>query len=155
MKVKVERHVEQVVDDKHYKGYVMIGDTKLEYELKFGIPISRLDDNEPPEEISEHRKILQLTVKKDGNAIELEDKEYSFFMYILLMFVVGFYNNPQTRANNESPITGSLLRGGGPLAEFGASMSIGATSTGAYSFPPDLCEVLSGPKFGCVLTAAA
>ena len=39
------------------------------------------------------------------------------------------------------------------MASFGASASIGMTSSGSYDFPPELCEMLSAPKFGCALVA--
>ena len=152
-KVSIERHVEQVCDGSHYKGYVKIDDTKLDYELVFGVPIARLDDMEPAEDESEFRRLFQITVKRGNANIELTKDEYSFFFSMIVELAVGFYNNPQTRDNNEG-ILGDMLQGRGPMVAFGASMSIGMTSSGSYDFPPELCELLSAPKFGCALVAA-
>lgn len=152
-KVSVERHVEQVRNGSHYKGYVKIVDTKLDYELVFGVPIAKLDSMEPAKDESEIRRLFQLTVKRDNANIELTKEEYSFFFSMVVELAVEFYNNPQTRDSNEG-FFGMTLRGEGPMAAFGASVSIGMTSSGSYDFPPELCEMLSAPKFGCALVAA-
>ena len=150
-KVSVERHVEQVRNGSHYKGYLKIADTKLDYELVFGVPIARLDSMEPVKDENEIRRLFQLTVKRDNANIELTKEEYGFFFSMVVELAVDFYNNPQTRDSNEGFI-GMAIRGEGPMAGF-AKASIGMTSSGSYDFPPELCEMLSAPKFGCVLTA--
>lgn len=149
-KVSVERHVEQVRNGIHYKGYVQIAGTKLDYDLVFGVPIARLDDTEPAKDEDEIRRLFQITVKRENTNIELTKDEYGFFLSMILELAVDFYNNPQTRSSNEG-ILGDMLQGGGPMAAFGASMSIGMTSSGSYNFPPELCTMLSAPKFGCAL----
>ena len=151
-KVSVERHVEQVRNGSHYKGYVKIVDTKLDYELVFGVPIAKLDSMEPAKDENEIRRIFQLTVKRDNANIELTKEEYGFFFSMVVELAVDFYTNPQTRDSQEG-MMGLLLSGRGPMADFGASVSIGMTSSGSYDFPPELCEMLSAPKFGCALVA--
>jgi hypothetical protein len=71
---------------------------------------------------------------------------------MLVELAVDFYNNPQTRDSNKG-LLGDLLVGEGRMALFGASMSIGITSTATCDFPPELCEMLNAPKFNCGLTA--
>jgi hypothetical protein len=149
-KVLVERYVEQVRDGSHYRGDVKIAGTKLDYELKFAVPISQLDDMARPNGPEEVRRIFQLTVEKEGVLIELTDEEYGFFFQMLVMLAVDFYNNPQTRDSNDG-IIGMTVRGEGPLADMGMSTSIGVKSSGTRDFPPDVCEMLSAPKFGCAL----
>ena len=151
-KVSVERHVEQVRDGSHYKGYVKIADTKLDYELMFGIPIAQLDSLEPATGENEIRRLFQLTVRRDNANIELTKEEYGFFFSMVVELAVDFYNNPRTRDSNEG-FFGMTLRGEGPMASLGASASIGITSRESYDFSPELCETLSAPKFGCALTA--
>ena len=151
-KVSVERYVEQVRNGSHYKGYVKIADTKLSYELVFGIPIKQLDSIESPKDENEIRRLFQLTVKRNNADIELTNEEYSFFFSILVEFATEFYDNGQTRDSNEG-LLGEVLRGEGPMAEL-ATASIGMTSDGSYEFPPELCAMLSAPKFGCTLVAA-
>lgn len=152
-KVSVERHVEQVRDGSHYKGYIKIGNTKLEYELVFGVPITQLDSLEPTKDEEEFRRRFQLTVKRNNANIELSKDEYGFFFSMVGELAVDFYNNPQTRKSNVG-ILGDMLRGEDQMAAFGASMSISMTGSGSYEFPLDLCEMLSAPKFGCALIAA-
>jgi hypothetical protein len=152
-KVSVERHIEQVRNGSHYKGYVKISDTKLDYDLVFGVPIERLENMEPTADENEIRRIFQLTVKRNNANIELTKEEYGFFFSMVVELAVDFYNNPQTRDANKG-LMGSMLQGRGPLSSFGASASIGMTSSGSYNFTPKLCEMLSTPKFGCALVAA-
>jgi hypothetical protein len=151
-KVSVERHVEQVRDGSHYKGYVKIVDTKLDYELVFGVPIAKLDSMEPAKDENEIRRLFQLTVKRDNANIELTKEEYGFFFSMVVELAVDFYNNPQTRDSQEG-MMGQMLSGRGLMSEFGASASIGMTSSESYDFPLELCEILSAPKFGCAIAA--
>ena len=151
-KVSVERYLQQVHDGSHYKGHIKIADTKLDYELRFAVPIPQLDDMKPVKGKGEIRRLFQITVKRDDANIELTDEEYGFFLQMLVEFAAEFYNNPQTRDSQDGFI-GMALRGEEPMATFGASALIGVTSSESYDFPPQLCEILSAPKFGCMLTA--
>ena len=151
-KVSVERYVEQVRNGSHYKGYVKIADTKLDYELVFGVPIARFDSMEPAKDENDIRRLFQITVKRDSANIELTKEEYGFFFSMVVELAVDFFNNPQTRDSNEG-FLGEMLQGRGPMVAFGASMSVDMTSSGSYDFPPELCEMLSAPKFGCALIA--
>lgn len=150
-KVSVERHVEQVRDGSHYKGYVKIADTKLDYELVFGVSIAMLDSMEPAKDENEIRRLFQLTVKRGNANIELTYEEYGFFSMVVEL-AVEFYNNSQTRDSNKG-FVGMAIRGEGPMAGF-AKASISMTNSRSYDFPPELCEMLSAPKFGCALVAA-
>lgn len=152
MKVSIERYVQQVHDGSHYKGHVKIAQTKLDYELRFAVPIPQLDVMELPEDKDKIRRIFQLTVKKGDASIELTDEEYGFFFQMLVPFAAEFYKNPQTRDSNEG-IMGMTLRGQGPMAALGVTSSISITSSGSPDFPPELCEMLNAPKFGCALAA--
>lgn len=149
--VSVERYVEQVINGSHYKGYVKIDDTKLDYELVFKVPIASLDSMDPPQEESGIRQLFQITVRRDNANIELTKEEYSFFFSMVVEMAVEFYNDEQTRNSNEGML-GDILQGrGGIMDTLVVSMSIGMTIRGSCSFPPVLCEMLSAPKFGCVL----
>lgn len=152
MKVSVERYIEQVYDGSHYKGYVKIADTTFDYELKFAVPIPRLDDMEMTEDEDEIRHLFQISIVRDGANIELTGEEYGFFFQMLVQFAVAFCKNPQVRDSQEGAV-GMILRGEGPLAASRVSASIGITSIGSYNFPPELCEMLNAPKFGCALIA--
>ncbi|MGD0328226.1 MAG: hypothetical protein ABSB00_00730 [Minisyncoccia bacterium] len=149
-KVSVELRVEQVCNGSHYRGYVKIADTKLDYELVFGIPIAQLDSMELAKDENEIRCLFQITVKRDNANIKLTKDEYGFFFSMIVELAVDFYNNPKTRASNEG-LLGMILHKEGPMDCFGISASIGMTSRGLYNFPPELCKMLSAPKFGCAL----
>lgn len=152
MKVSVERHVQQVRNGSHYKGYVKIAETKLDYELVFGVPIDRLDSMEPAKDESEIRRLFQITVKRGNANIELTKEEYGFFFSMIVELAVEFYNNPQTRDSQEGML-GLVIRGQGHLVGMGVSASIGMTNSGSYNFSPELCAMLNAPKFGCSLAA--
>ncbi|MGB2791483.1 MAG: hypothetical protein IPJ67_04380 [Candidatus Moraniibacteriota bacterium] len=151
-KVSVELHIEQVRDGSHYNGYMKIASTKLDYELVFGVPIAQLGSMEPAKDESEIRRLFQITVKRDATNVELTKEEYGFFFQMLVTLAMDFYSNPQTRDSQEGMI-GLILNGRGLMAGFGVSASIGMTSKGSYNFPPEICEMLSAPKFGCALLA--
>ncbi|MDD2785645.1 MAG: hypothetical protein PHS79_01985 [Patescibacteria group bacterium] len=147
--VLVVRSVEQVRDGDYYKGSIKIAEKTFKYELKFAIPIGKLDDAPPLEGIEEIRRVFQITVTKDGATLELSELEYGFFFQMLAEFAVDFYNEPQTRKSNLGDM-GRLLRAEHPLVDMGKT-SIGMTTTGPYNFPSPVCEMLNGPKFGCNL----
>ncbi len=149
-KVSIERHVEQVINGRHYKGHLKISGIQLNYEIVFGVAIANLDDMEPPENVDEIRRNFHLTVKRGDVNIDLTNEEYGFFIQMIMEVAIDFYNNPQTRDNNEG-LVGILLKGRGSLASFGVTASIGMTSHATYNFTPKLCEMLSAPKFGCAL----
>lgn len=151
MKVEIERHVEQVVDGSHYKGHVKIGKATFNYELKFTIPIPQLDDMEPAKDVPEIRRTFVLTVEKDGQRIELTNDEYGFFFHLLVEFVLHFYNNPQTRDNNEG-LVGLAARGDGPLSHL-VSVSFGMDSTVTFTLPEQVHQMLNGAKFNCELVS--
>lgn len=151
MKVSVERYVRQVRDGTHYNGDVKIGGVTFDYELLFVVPIPELEQVTPPQDASGIRSLFQLTVRKSGADIELTDKEYGFFFSMLVEFAVDFYHNPQTRDSQEG-FLGMTLRGEEPMSDF-ADASVGLRSNGSFNLPPELCEMLSAPKFGCSLTS--
>jgi|GEM_PF-6828536 len=148
MKVQVERYVQQVTDGNHYKGHVKIADAKFDYELKFAVPIPKLDEAESANGPAEVRRLIQVELKKGTEKIVLTDEEYGFFLRLLAELAVNFYHNPQTRDSN-SGFLGLAARG--ELPELGISASFGMTKSGSYDFPPNLCQMLNAPKFGCAL----
>ncbi len=144
--VSVERHVKQVRHGSRYKGYVKILDTELAYELVFGVPIARLENMEPLKNETEVRNLFHITVKRQDENIELTNEEYRFFFWLIVAFAIDYYNSPLTRDKQEYFVD-DMLRPRGPLLE----LSVGMTIRGSYFFPPELCKMLSAPKFGCKL----
>jgi len=145
--ILVKRYIEQVRNGSHYKGHVVIADTKLDYELVFPIPITALLDMPDPKDVNEIRDIFQLTVKRDDVNIELTDDEYGFFSSTVVNLAIDFYFRPEVRVLEEE-VMDDLLRSCKGIV---TSASIGMTNSGLYEFSPELCEMLSAPKFGCAL----
>ncbi|HYF05770.1 MAG TPA: hypothetical protein VEA59_06395 [Patescibacteria group bacterium] len=145
----IERYIQQVTHGTAYKGDLTIGETKLEYNLLFTIPINGLDNMQPPKSEAEIRQTFQITVKKDGAPIELTFEEYGLFFQLLVDFAVEFYNNPQTQDSNEG-ILGFSLRGEG-IFQDAVRSTIGMTSRSTYNLTPELCAILNAPKFDCSL----
>lgn len=152
MEVLIEKYVQQVSDGDHYEGYIKIAEIKLNYDLRLAVPIDQLDNLEPTESVDEIRRLFQFTIKKDKTNIELTDEEFKLFFQLIVPFVLDFYNNPQTRNNNQG-LMGKVLRNEGPMAAFGISASIGITRVGLCSLSPQFCEILNASKFGCTLIA--
>jgi len=135
-KVSVGRYIQQIAHGVHYQGHVMIGRTKLDYELRFHVPIPHLGGMEPPsEDVTEFRRLFQLALKKEDKTIELNDEEFRFFFAMLVEFAVDFYFATQSKK-----LEGETLRG--------------HASIGSYNFHPEARALLNDPKFDCKLAAA-
>ncbi len=157
MKVPVERYLMQVDDGIKYKGHIKIGERKLDYEIKFIIPIPQLENIEPTDDAKEIHRLFKLTLKKEDVDIELVDEEYKFFCQMIIPVAVKFYHDPQTRRDNEDSLSSvsRMRQGTHPLSAYGASASIGVIIQDYCDFPSEICKMLSEPKFGCALALAA
>ncbi len=150
MKIPVERYLEQVLDGSFYKGYIKIFETEFNYELKFKVPIPKLNGMDltsmnKPEQV---RRIFQLVLKRNEFEIELSDKEYGFFFEMLVIFAAEFYNNPKTRLIND----GFLGKEGKLFFEmYGGSMSLGIENKCLFDFPFATCKMLDELKAKCSL----
>ncbi len=146
----MERYIEPIFNDKHYKGYIKIDDTKFDYELTFRIPITWiLNIMKPTDDENEIRSIFQLIIKRKNKKIELTNKEYKFFFSMIIVPVIDFYNDQQIL--NSEKMMWLLLHGRNPTEELNISDQIGMTNSKSYYFLPETCEMLSAPKFGCNL----
>ena len=151
-KILIKRYIEQVQDGCAYKGHITIGRAKLDYGLRFAVPIPQLDDMEPVKGAAEIRRIFQLTIKREGAEIELTEDEHGFFFQMLVPFAAEFYNDSQTRGLNQGAV-GMVINNSHPMMPLGMRASIGLTSNVSVGLPTELCEILNGPKFGCQLVA--
>lgn len=156
MKVAVERYIEQVADGSHYKGHVKIAGIKFDYELKVNVEMPKFDPEHfvvrivMPEDKNELRRSYEITVRKKHKQIELDDEEYIFFFHMLVQFTVDFYNEPMTRGAQELMFLHHLLPGMAQLSPE-PCLGVGNTQSGECDFSPELCKMLSTPKFGCKL----
>lgn len=148
MKVPIKRKISQVADGLAYKGELSIADTKFTYELNYPRPISEWDDMPEIKEKDEILKFFAISLKKDDQEIVLTHDDLGLFFQLLIVFSVEFYNNDQTRRNNDGPL-GDFVRGTDDIMSgVGASMSIGMESDVTWDFPDEAIQMLRSPKFG-------
>ncbi len=151
MLVDVERYLEQVRAGYQYKGTLKITGVTFDYVLAFAIPISELEEMDLTEKSdAEIDCLFNIVVENGGARIVLTNEERKFFLDMTLMYAIDFHNNPQTRANNEGL---SAMTGIGLVNSPSVSITTGVTDFNSYLFPPELCKMLSDPKFGCALTS--
>lgn len=135
MQVKVS--VTQKIDGEEYSGNVDLGKSVLGVNLKFGVPISQLDDQRAPEEanakMAYFKKLFQFSVtkNKEGEEVKIENFEKEVFGFLVGTVgraAIEFYNNPQTKDSNQG-FLGKLAQG--RLANIGmeASLSMSLTYT--------------------------
>ena len=139
-----ELRIEQVLKGTLYKGYVKIGEATIEYETTFTTSIPEFVSMETPKKVSEIRELVQFKVKRDDTEIELTDDEYKIFLLVIGALAIKFY---YCRLSCEC---WEMMRG---QSEFGrvVSVSIGVTVLRDLDIPPNICEILNSPKFGCAL----
>ena len=150
MEVKVETKITQVKDGSEYSGYLKIGQSTINWEMTFAIPIPRLDD-ELPRRMSESLQMLfKITATKDDTPIDLNDDEHKVFLQMLLLHVVEFYHLQQTRDSNDG-LVGEALRGHSVVP--GMSVAVSCISNTTYTLPRDTCAILNDSRFDCALAA--
>lgn len=147
MPTPVKLVIEQVNDGVDYKGSVTIDGTKLDYALHFATPLPELDEQPELRDPGKVRQIIQLTILREGRAVELTLDEYGLFFGLIVEYVGEFYNEPQVRSNN-SGLVGMAMRGEGPISEI-ARVNMSLERGFRYTFPPAVLEALGQPKFGC------
>ena len=151
MMVQYYRHITQVIDGVRYEGRLHIGGVKLDYRLEFAFPIPRLAKMTVPEDVAGLRKFVRIKIWRDKLPVELTDGEYHIFNRLLTDAAIEFHDDPQTRADQKG-LKGVLARGYKvPGVGFRVLIPSGETKKGRINFSPEFLEVLSSPKFGCVL----
>lgn len=111
--MKVGLSIQQVTNGLEYKGTFELEQKTFDYQLKFGVPINKLDNQSPPNDSEEEmdkfaRKMFQFTVTENGIELEITKELFSFMLQLAGQQVILFYNNPQTQDSNEG-IIGSLV----------------------------------------------
>lgn len=148
MNVPVKRTITQVKDGLAYKGDLSIAGTVFTYELNYSRPIQEWDDMPQLTDKEEIFKFFKITIKKDGEEINLDLDDSGWFFQMLVPFSVEFYNNPQTRQNNDGKL-GDFVRGEDEvMSSCGASMAIGMETSVTWNAPDEAIQFLGSPKFG-------
>ena len=151
MLICIDRYLEQMRDGEQYQGTLKIGDVLFRYTLVFAVPILVLQEmdlgTKSPEEID---RLFDIIVMREDTSIVLTREERQFFLNLTLLHAIEFHNNPQMRANNEGL---RAMVGIGLVNTPAISVSLGMTDSNFYDLTVELCQMLSAPKFGCVLTS--
>jgi hypothetical protein len=148
MRVRVDLCIGQVKANEHYRGYIMIANTKLDYDLIFTIPIiGILSGDKITSREEEFRQHFQITLRWDDTRIELTNMEYGFFFRLLFLFVVDFRDSSMIRFCNDQLFGMEYL-----ISEKMPNVvSLKTTSRRVYDFNSEECKLLSNPKFGIIL----
>ena len=141
--INVKADVTQVRDGSEYKGNISFDEHSFQYQLRFGVPINRLDElaERSPDELMS--QIYLDVTDAEGRAVPLDDKAKGLFMATAGRLAIEFYNNPQTRDSNEG-FLGMSARGEGPFASMGMGISASFGMSTEYKLPkiPELEKVL-------------
>lgn len=151
LQVPVSRSIEQVVDGQQYRGTISIAGITFTFEATFSPPFADaaatkdLPGSPAPATVADMRARSRLVLRRDGTEIDLADKEYAFFCYLMTTMALDLYFSPQTRDANQGAL-GQLLDDLGPL---GVEMKIGMRTTDTLALSASDREMLAAPKFGC------
>lgn len=117
--MKIKMSVQQVIDGKEYTGSISDGRQEMSYNLRFTVPIPDLEKDAEKRQASgkkmprkEIRSMFPLAITRSGTNLKINEEQYGLLFSLLAPFVLDFYNNPQTRDNNEGYM-GHLVRDGG------------------------------------------
>ena len=138
LKVPVEIQINQISDGYEYDGECKIANKPFAFRINFPMGIERfctLTAEEMPSDPDDIQKFLPITVTTDGNPITLRNEAYGLFMTLVAPFVIEFFNNPQTRNNNEG-LVGDILHGTSPLSKI-ASIKIGMSTKRTLNISDD------------------
>lgn len=127
--MKVPVTVNQKVNGYQYTGTIQIGERKYEWELHLGAHIDRiLSQAEKPDSKEALRRLFNVTLKVGDKVVDITDELFGFLMRTVVILVLEFYQESQTRDFNEGPIA------------FFASQLGGVATCGmesAYDIPED------------------
>lgn len=135
--MKIKMSVQQVIDGKEYTGSISDGNQKINYNLRFIVPIPDLEKDAEKRQVSRKemsRKEIQamfpLAISRSGAIMKINEEQYGLLFSLLAPLVLDFYNNPQTRDSNEG-LLGNLVRegGGGFVPKGFAKVTIGMESS--------------------------
>jgi hypothetical protein len=126
--------VRQLSNGVHYEGEVKIAEAEFSYDLFLRTPF-KLWGN--PLTVEDYRQVMKITLRKDGEVVELNDDELAFFAPLVSGNALLFYDSFVVRLKNKKN------QQPGPIT----------TDSSKYSFSEELCQKLSQPKFGCRFVA--
>jgi hypothetical protein len=122
-------------DDLLYTGEVSVADSPFSFELKLSVPMEKYREALEGKKLHEFREVIQIELKKNESSLELSDEEWRIFYYLLMKPIVDLYN-----ARQDAKRKGRIEKGGAISA-----------AAGEILLKPEVCKILSHPKFGCTI----
>jgi hypothetical protein len=152
-RAEVKVYTEQVTEGSKYKGEISVGGRTFDYEVEFTTPLPEFRPLPPAMDTARLRQMIPVTLGTGGKNIELSHDEYKLFASMVVQSAIALYSDPTTRANNQSSLLGSALRGEGLAALIGAEARVALTMPGELTLAPDILAMLTAAKFGCQFPA--
>ena len=144
--VVIEIYVEQIENGIEYKGLIVIGSKKFDYNLKFAVSIDDLDRLNKFKDVTKMRQTYGLTLFKKCKIVDLTDAEYLFFLQMLLEFVMKFYMNGRNTFVTAT-VRMLLTDVGSNAKDIVATQKIAASDRSCYRLPGELLQIFDHPKF--------
>lgn len=148
IEILIVRAITQVKKGTHYKGTLQIASTEFAYEIKFVPTIPDLLCRDIPcADEDDLLRCIPIEMTKDDVQVELSFDEYFFFFQLLTDFVMDYYENPLLQGSQQDDSSGlfAVFDESAPAAKF----VVGMMNVCSVTFPIELREMLSAPKFGC------
>ena len=108
--IEVRTIITQIQDGVEYAGGISLEGHVFEYELRFGIPLNKLDKLGKENWKNVEEAISFVIRDPEGNKLLLDNKKGSAFLAVALESTIDFYNSPQTRDANKG-LLGVVLKG--------------------------------------------
>ena len=129
----------QVINGLEYKGTLEFAALVFDYNLKLGVPIDELDDQQPPGNDDASMKafarhLFQFELEYADKVIEITDDVFGILLNFVGKTAIDFYNDPMTVSNNESYAMGQLLDKDSAMSKI---MNVKATIGTSTSFEID------------------
>jgi hypothetical protein len=142
MKVPTKERIEQVGTNR-FRGYFILGGIQLDYEVTYELPLpdlTKLLVQKP--DLAQSYGLIEIT--KSGVIIELADYEHLFFQSFIHNLFAVFLTGALIRHDEERVLWCEDRK-----VELETHVSVGMVGHGFREFSPEICQMLSAPKYGC------
>lgn len=143
MKIQVSWTIEQS-DFRSYFGSIIIGSSKLNFEMTYHISTQELAETESIKD-SLLRNYCQLELKRGESIIELTDFEFQFFLALIFEFTLRYDLDPQTQKKQAKIMFGNFRK----ETNSKAGVSVSLKNINSLTLESDHARMLRALKFGC------
>jgi len=154
MKIEIGWIIREIEEARHYAGQISITAGIFEFDLQLAGPLSQLSKRHPITDFDGERLVYQLSLKKDGQEINLSGEEFYFFLSFIMEFTLGCYLKglcDRVEKLFHGKITGFIPQDNGQESD--SAQHGDDTQSDIYEITPALCAMLNDPKFDCKIVA--